>query len=188
MEKISKLQIKIGKGSSWKTVAIVVLVVLNIVFYKTDAIEVVLGQDLVEIDFAPQERLIENVKVIKVIDGDTIEIEGGLKVRYIGIDAPEMNYYEDRSPECMSAEATAFNKDLVLGEVVTLETDEQLNDKYGRLLAYVYVGSEMINEKMVTGGMAEAKYYHPNDRYRDELEQAEEMAIAKKIGLWSVCK
>src|SRR4030042_2567140 len=81
----------------------------------------------------------EGILVTRVIDGDTIEIEGGQKVRYIGIDTPEK--VDPRpSVQCYGKEAAAKNKELVEGKRVRLEKDVSETDKYGRLLRYVFVG------------------------------------------------
>src|SRR3989344_6996325 len=78
------------------------------------------------------------IKVTRVIDGDTIEIEGGQKVRYIGIDTPET--VDPRSlPQCFGKEAASKNRELVEGKKVRLEKDILDKDKYGRLLRYVYL-------------------------------------------------
>lgn len=78
-------------------------------------------------------------KVVRVIDGDTIEIEGGDRVRYIGIDTPET--VDPRKPvQCYGQEASNKNKELVEGKTVELEKDVSETDKYGRLLRYVWLG------------------------------------------------
>ena len=71
--------------------------------------------------------------VTKVIDGDTIQIENGQKVRYIGIDTPEL-----KGNECYAKQAREKNKELVEGKQVKLQKDISETDKYGRLLRYVY--------------------------------------------------
>ena len=77
----------------------------------------------------------ETAKVIQVIDGDTITVEGGYRVRYIGIDTPETHPV----PEAYGTEAWQVNRQLVAGREVRLEQDKSNTDKYGRLLRYVYV-------------------------------------------------
>ncbi len=85
--------------------------------------------------------------VSRVIDGDTIEIDiAGIKykLRYIGIDTPELN---DKQPEvyALAQEATRYNRKLVEGKTIRLEKDISETDKYGRLLRYVYVGDLFVN-------------------------------------------
>ena len=87
---------------------------------------------------APAPKLEERT-CIRVIDGDTIELDGGEKVRYIGIDTPETKH--PRKPvQWMGKEATAANQVLVEGRKVQLEYDVERKDKYGRMLAYVWAG------------------------------------------------
>ena len=86
--------------------------------------------------------------VTKVIDGDTIQIEGGQKVRYIGIDTPE-TVDPTRPDGCFGKEASEKNKNLVLGKKVRLEKDVSLTDRYGRLLRYVYVDELFVNDALV---------------------------------------
>ena len=120
------------------------------------------------------------VQVVRVIDGDTIEISGGAHVRYIGIDTPE-TYPEE---EIYGPEAKAKNIELVEGKLVTLEKDVSETDKYGRLLRYVYVGDVFVNGELVRLGYAEAVAYPPDTRYQWQLEQLEQQAKAAKRGIW----
>ena len=77
-------------------------------------------------------------KVTRVIDGDTIEITGGIKVRYIGINAPE-SVAPGKPVGCFGKESSDKDKELVLGKEVRLEKDISETDKYGRLLRYIYM-------------------------------------------------
>lgn len=125
-------------------------------------------------------------KVIKVIDGDTIELEGGIKLRYIGINTPE-TVDPRRGVQCFGKEASARNKSLVEGMTVGLEKDISEIDRYGRILRYVYVGNIMINEQLVREGYASATAYPPDVKHQNILERAEEQAKAERLGLWSNC-
>lgn len=122
----------------------------------------------------------EGVRVIRVIDGDTIEISGGAHVRYIGIDTPE-TYPEE---EFYGPEAKAKNIELVEGKLVTLEKDVSETDKYGRLLRYVYVDGVFVNGELVRLGYAEAVAYPPDTRHQWQLEQLEKEAKEAKRGMW----
>jgi len=88
--------------------------------------------------------------VTKVIDGDTIIVEGGYRVRYIGIDAPEIR----PRLEAFGMEAWQANRQLVEGKKVRLERDVSETDKYERLLRYVYVNDILVNAEMVRLGLA----------------------------------
>lgn len=115
--------------------------------------------------------------VVQVIDGDTIVIQGGQLVRYIGIDAPEKGefFYE---------ESKRANEKLVAGKKVRLEKDTSDTDKYGRLLRYVYVGSTFVNAEMVKQGCAWARAYPPDVKYQVYLESVEREARQLKKGVW----
>ena len=126
-------------------------------------------------------------RVITVIDGDTISvlISGFYerRVRYIGIDAPEMRR------DCFASEATAANRQLVLGKDVTLERDVRDVDRFGRLLRYVYLPTgEMVNELLVRWGYAVARSYPPDTKYRTRFEAAERQAQQANAGLWGACR
>jgi len=125
--------------------------------------------------------------VTRVIDGDTIEVKiaGKIyKVRYIGIDTPEL---DDKRPEfgALAQEATRYNRQLVAGKTVRLEKDVSETDKYERLLRYVYIGDIFVNAELVRQGLAWVKVYEPDTKYQDYLEEMEAEAMQGKIGLWA---
>ena len=135
------------------------------------------------INFNPQRY---KAKVVRVIDGDTIEIEGGIKVRYIGIDTPET--VDPRKPvQCFGKEASAKNEELVGGKEVKLEKDVSETDKYGRLLRYVWVGDLLVNEYLVKEGYAQVSTYPPDVKYQDRFLAAQKEARENNRGLWSAC-
>ena len=126
------------------------------------------------------------VKIVRVIDGDTIEIEGGEKVRYIGIDAPET--VDPRTPvQCFGVEASNKNKELVEGKMARLEKDITERDKYGRLLRYVWVGDVFVNLELVKQGFAYSYSYPPDIKYQDLFVEAQQGAREAKRGLWNSC-
>lgn len=124
--------------------------------------------------------------VIQVIDGDTIFLENGEAVRYIGVDAPETQHPR-RGLECFGPEATERNTELVGGKRVRLEADLQDRDRYGRLLRYVYVGDVFVNEVLIEEGYAYAYYFPPNTSHYMEFLQLELKAEKNGFGLWSAC-
>ncbi len=137
----------------------------------------------------------EWVKVIRVVDGDTIEIESlaatvGVKrekVRLIGINTPET--VDPRKPiECFGKEASVKTKELVLGKSVYLEKDIENRDKYGRLLRYVWLGGKMLNLTLMERGYAQIETVPPNVKYARQFKEAAEKARASQLGLWSICK
>ncbi|MFC2001254.1 thermonuclease family protein [Chloroflexota bacterium] len=122
----------------------------------------------------------ETATVTRVIDGDTIIINTGQRVRYIGIDTPEIHPVM----EAYGMEAWQVNRQLVAGKEVRLERDISETDKYGRLLRYVYIDDIFVNAELVRQGLAEAKAYPPDTKYQDYLEQRERAAKASGKGIW----
>jgi len=119
-----------------------------------------------------------SAKVTRVLDGDTIEIEGGERVRYLGINAPE-------SGQPFSTESTRENERLVAGRVVNLEFDVQTQDRYGRLLAYIWAGNMLVNEEIVKNGYAVSETIQPNVKYQDLILKVQEEARTACRGLWA---
>ncbi len=126
--------------------------------------------------------------VTRVVDGDTLEIllDGReQKVRLVGIDTPES--VDPRKPvQCFGKEATAHISELVLGKTVRLEIDETGDDvdTFGRLLRYVFVGEQSINEQMILDGYAYAYIKYPFSK-RIEYLKAQTIAREGSRGLWS---
>lgn len=136
-----------------------------------------------EVDISSQELL-----VVRVIDGDTIELEGGKKLRYIGIDTPETKH-PNKGLECYGREAYEKNKELVEGKVVKIKKDVSETDRYGRLLRYVYVDGVMINALLVREGYAKASSYPPDIKHQESLRDLESAAREFNLGLWGdICK
>lgn len=128
----------------------------------------------------------KGVLVTRVIDGDTIEIEGGQKVRYIGIDTPE-TVHPSKSVQCYGKEAAEKNKSFVEGKRVRLEKDISETDKYGRLLRYVYAGEVFVNKVLVQEGYAFSSTYPPDLKYQDVFLMVEKEAREASRGLWGSC-
>ncbi len=120
-------------------------------------------------------------RVIRVIDGDTIVVEGNYRVRYIGIDTPEAY----PQVEAFGLEAWQVNRALVEGKVVRLEKDVSEVDKYGRLLRYVYVDNIFVNAELVKQGLAYAQAYPPDTKHQDYLETLEQEARQAGRGMWA---
>lgn len=117
----------------------------------------------------------ETVTVLQVIDGDTVRLEDGRRVRYLGINSPEKG-----APH--AEEATRANNILVGGKTVRLESVGQ--DRHKRLLAYVFVGDTFVNEELVRQGHA---HFRPSIRkcYRQRLLKAQYEARSAGLGLWA---
>lgn len=139
-----------------------------------------------ETKISKESQNFEYTKVIKIIDGDTIEIDNGQKVRYIGINAPE-TVDPRKEVQCFGEQASAKNKELVEGKTIKIEKDISETDKYGRLLRYVYVDNKMINEQLVAEGYAYATAYPPDIKYQQIFKTAERDARDNNRGLWKSC-
>lgn len=121
---------------------------------------------------------LEETYVTKVVDGDTIVIAGGQRVRLLSIDTRE------RGENCYS-EAKQRLEELVLLKNITLERDRENEDLYDRLLRYIYVNDSMINLQMIEEGLAVAYIYEPNVKYRNDFMQAEQQARSEGGCVWS---
>lgn len=106
---------------------------------------------------------VEYFTVARVIDGDTIVLADGTRVRYIGIDTPERG-------EVGYKEATEANRKLVEDKKVRLEYDVNRTDRYGRTLAYVYVNGTFVNAWLLENGLAEVMTIKPNVKYKALLK------------------
>ena len=126
-------------------------------------------------------------KVARVVDGDTIKLESGESLRYIGIDSPET--VDHRKPvQCYGKEASAKNKELVEGKTVKLEKDVSNTDKYGRLLRYIWLNDVLVNELLVREGYAQSYSYPPDIKYQNRFVEAQRLARQENKGLWGdVC-
>jgi micrococcal nuclease len=132
----------------------------------------------------------EMAQVLRVIDGDTIEVllaDGSReRVRYLGIDTPEEN--PDGIPECYATEATQLNNDLVTGVLVQLEAETLDRDEYGRLLRYVYAGSVDVSAELLKLGAAQVMMIPPNTRRNSEFRNLYQIAQGSGMGMHSVCQ
>ncbi len=123
-------------------------------------------------------------EVSAVYDGDTVLLANGERVRYLGIDAPEMGYGGD-APEFMADEARAFNEKTVLGKRIQLELDRERRDHHGRLLAYIYLpDGRMLNIELLEKGLARVLAVPPNLRYLDRLIKTQQKAMSGRVGIW----
>lgn len=137
--------------------------------------------------------------VVEVTDGDTIVVRlpsGDERVRLIGIDTPELHASEKldremarsgRSREAIQAMGRAardFTATTLRGRTVALETDVERRDRFGRLLAYVWLDDVLVNERIVEGGWATLLTMPPNVRFAARLRAAETRARATRVGLW----
>lgn len=126
------------------------------------------------------------VKVRWVDDGDTIVVTGGERVRYLGINTPEVEH-KDNPAEPFADEARAFNKKLVQGRWVNLELAEQQRDHYGRLLASVFLADgTFVNGELVRRGYAHLLRKQRKLPYWKRLLELQRQALKEKRGIWSL--
>lgn len=139
----------------------------------------------------------ETYYVTKVVDGDTLRVSGDQKIRLIGVDTPEVHYSEKllrdskksgkdiKTIQSLGAKASIFTKDLCMNKKVRLEYDVEKRDRYGRLLAYVYLeDGTFVNAKIIEEGYGQVMTIPPNVKYADYFRKLERSARDAKKGLW----
>ena len=120
----------------------------------------------------------EVVRVKRVFDGDTVLLEDGRTVRYLGINTPEFQ-------EPFYLKAKQLNESLVLGKEIRLKFDQERADGRDRLLAYVYVGDELVNARLIQDGLAHAFFIGPNRKHNALLLRFQADAQQRGVGIWS---
>ncbi|NEW05441.1 thermonuclease family protein [Paenibacillus sp. SYP-B3998] len=128
----------------------------------------------------------ERVKVERIVDGDTLEVTRAgkkEKVRLIGVDTPETK--KPNTPVMFyGKEASDYTKKRLEKQSVDLEFDVEKEDRFDRLLAYVWIGDELFNRTLVQEGFARMATFPPNVKYADSFKKDQEQARAKSKGLW----
>ena len=129
--------------------------------------------------------------VKRVIDGDTIELRIGKSnetVRLLGIDTPE-TVHPNKPIECFGPEASARTKELLPhGTRVRIERDVEARDHFGRLLLYVFLGDQMVNELLLRDGFARTLAIEPNTTHAAHFERISAEARTTNAGLWASCR
>ncbi|MFH1363876.1 MAG: thermonuclease family protein [Candidatus Omnitrophota bacterium] len=139
----------------------------------------------------------DDILVVRAVDGDTLKLENGERVRLIGIDTPEVHestkLYRDskksgqdiKAIQALGKRSSGFTRDLVEGKRVRLEFDVEKRDKYQRLLAYVYLkDGTFVNAEIVKQGYASLMTYPPNIKYVDTFKELYQEARVNNRGLW----
>ncbi len=175
---------------------IVVILVLIALITKNDSIISYLNQNY-NIDLAvnyeeenksDDEKEKAKCEVIRVVDGDTIVVDykgSEEKVRLIGIDTPESVHPNENKNTEEGIVTANYTKQRLEGKIVEIELDVQERDKYGRILAYVYIDGEMYNKELLEIGYAKIATYPPNVKYVDDFTEIQKQARKNKVGLWS---
>jgi len=126
------------------------------------------------------------VQVGRVLDGDTFELWDGVRVRLIGVDTPELGR-PGQPPEPFSREAALFTEQFLASGPVRLEEDpKERQDRYGRRLAYVWVGDRMLNEELLRAGLARARLeFGYSEAMKMRFAFLEQEARQERRGLWA---
>jgi micrococcal nuclease len=141
-----------------------------------------------EKDSPPKDVKGIKAKVIRAVDGDTLVVHINGKeerVRMILVDTPETKHPQ-MGVQPFGPGASEFTSHSLTGKTVTLELGIQERDRYGRLLAYIWLGNELFNKTLVEKGLARVAVFPPNTKYLDEFNAAQEQAKKKAVGIWSV--
>jgi micrococcal nuclease len=122
----------------------------------------------------------KSMYVVRVINGNTIELTNQMQVQYIGIDVPDIG-------ELGAQDAKEANKTLVEGKKIKLEYDTQKRDKYGRVLAYVYLEKSIfVNAELIKQGYAQIITSPPNIKHAKLFQTLQKQAQEEKRGLWGI--
>ena len=127
-------------------------------------------------------------KVVRVVDGDTIVIDfNGVeeKLRLIGVDTPESVHPSEEKNTKEGIKVSDYTKKMLESKSVMVEFDVQERDKYGRLLAYVYIDGRMYNKTLLKEGLAKVATYPPNVKYVEDFTALQKEARENKEGLWA---
>lgn len=126
------------------------------------------------------------VRVERAVDGDTLLLDDRTRVRLLGVDTPETKR-PDWPVERFGPEAHEFTSTHVEGRRVRLEFDKERHDKYGRVLAYVYVDDWFLNEELIRAGLGRAITNHPySETMKRRFRAAQREAQHQRRGIWSV--
>jgi micrococcal nuclease len=134
---------------------------------------------------------IETVKIVRVVDGDTVELDDGRRVRLLNIDTPET--VKPNTPvRCYGKEASNFSKKYLTDKIVQLVADKQANDQYGRALRMIYLDGkdtskpeQSFNAELISNGLARVVVYSPNKTFEKPLRLIEQEAKDKNLGVWT---
>jgi micrococcal nuclease len=132
--------------------------------------------------------------VARVVDGDTIELENKITIRYLNIDTPETK--KPNTPVmCYGPEASKANKELVEKKTVWLRSDKEDQDRYKRKLRFIFLNEQdtndvnkSVNATLVRSGLARVSIYKPNNTFEKDFYKLETEAKETKRGIWSACK
>lgn len=184
------------KNKKLVTTFLVIILIVIAIWTKNDSIVNYLEENFnIDLGFDSNngqidENTINNkikCEVVRVVDGDTIVVSYNgkdEKVRFIGIDTPESVHPNESKNTEEGIKISDYTKERLTGKIIELELDVQERDKYGRILAYVYIDGQMYNKELLKLGYAKLATYPPNVKYVDDFTKLQEVARKNKIGLW----
>ena len=144
------------------------------------AVALYVAADLLDLGPLDEAGATGRARVVRIIDGDTVQLRGVGRVRLIGVDTPERG-------RCFEDASTRFTQGRIGGRRVRYELGEEKEDRYGRTLAYLYRSGRMHNLALVQRGFAEALTIPPNDRFAKRFRRAERRARRDGVGRWGAC-
>lgn len=144
------------------------------------AVALYVAADLLDLGPLDEAGATGRARVVRVIDGDTVQLRSVGRVRLIGVDTPERG-------RCFDDAATRFTQARIGGRRVRYELGDDEKDRYGRTLAYLHRGGEMHNLALVQRGFAETLTIPPNDRFAKRFRRAERRARRDGVGRWGAC-
>lgn len=127
----------------------------------------------------------QEIQLVRCIDGDTAKfrIQGKEeKVRFLGVDAPEMSHPGGE-------EASKYTCDMLeKAKRIEIEYDDNsdIYDKYDRVLGWIFVDNHNLSELLLSKGYAEVKYVYGNYKYIEELCESQDKAYQQRVGIWEV--
>jgi micrococcal nuclease len=137
-------------------------------------------------EYCKNEPYTPAISVTRVIDGDTIVISTGEKVRLLGVDTPEL-HHPSKPVQCYAEEAKRFTESQVLNKVVVLAFEGASKDKYGRILAWVWYGPNnrtLLNAEIIRQGYGFSYRKYPTSKM-EMFNRFEQEARSKQLGLWN---
>lgn len=124
-------------------------------------------------------------RIRRVVDGDTLLLDDGSRVRLLGVDTPE-TVKPDTPPEPWGAEASQFTHDFLAGGTVRLDFDRERVDAYGRYLAYAWVGDRLLNEELLRAGLGRPLLqFNYSSSMKTRFRKAADEARQAERGIWS---
>lgn len=176
-------------------IVILMITIFGLISLNSGSITGFFGQDyFVSKSSNVADKNPQSAKVVRVVDGDTVELENGITVRYLNMDTPETK--KPSTPVmCYGKQASEKNSELVKNQTVWLKADKEDADRYGRKLRFIFLNQsdtssieKSVNAQLVRDGFARTMIIKPNTTYEKVFKSLEYEAKTNKIGLWGTCE